>query len=448
MANFIVAYIPIGVPTYDMEAAGAQFAKSVEVIKKITDECVYPDAPLLSVDDLKQFIKDLAPDLILLQNCTFANGAYAAEIARHHSCPILLWTLREPEAGGGRLKLNSLTGAFSASNTLHNLGRGKFGFVYGGPDEVDVQLAISATIRVAKLVKELKGINIAAIGHTPPGFGFGRALDADIARHFGSRLESIEVRELMNLANSYAADDVSCELDEANKLLVGLDDIPKSNVTAFIRLLKAYKETIKNKDIRIVASRCWPDFFTEYGTPVCAVLSILNEMKIPTSCEADVYGAISMFIGQELSCTPTYFGDPVALSEAENTITFWHCGMAACSLAREDEGTKVSVHPNRRIGPTMEFGCRPTQKATLFRIGRITDGTLRLLLIKGEVQDEPKKFCGTSLVFKPGCDAKNLVEQTISAGWEPHFVVIYADVTRELAILARELDIAIWDHVN
>ncbi|MCK7487161.1 MAG: hypothetical protein MZU97_17845 [Bacillus subtilis] len=77
-----------------------------------------------------------------------------------------------------------------------------------------------------------------------------------------------------------------------------------------------------------------------------------------------------MYIGQELSDHPTYLGDPVSIDEGENTITFWHCGTSACSLARKDHGATTGVHPNRKIGPTMEFGLKAAKQGTLFRIGR------------------------------------------------------------------------------
>ena len=54
----------------------------------------------------------------ILQNITFANAAYASEVLKRFSCPVLLWTLREPVIDGGRLRLNSLTGAYSAGNAL------------------------------------------------------------------------------------------------------------------------------------------------------------------------------------------------------------------------------------------------------------------------------------------------------------------------------------------
>ena len=38
--------------------------------------------------------------------------------------------------------------------------------------------------------------------------------------------------------------------------------------------------------------------------------------------------------------------------------------MAACTLARKDTGAQVGVHPNRKIGPVMDFGCQACDQVT------------------------------------------------------------------------------------
>lgn len=125
--------------------------------------------------------------------------------------------------------------------------------------------------------------------------------------------------------------------------------MPEKNIKDFACLYKAYKSYIEDNKINAIASRSWPDFFVEYGTPVCMVLSLLNVFNIPSSYEGDVYGALSMYIGNLITDNATFFGNPVSLDKEEATITFWHCGMAACNLARNDEAI-VGVHPNRKIG--------------------------------------------------------------------------------------------------
>lgn len=443
MSRFKVVYIPIGVPTFHLESANDQFEKSVSMLREVTNNLIYPDKPLLTIDEVKNFVKDLDADYIVLQNTTFANSAYASEIIRVLDAPILLWTLREPVIDGGRLRLNSLTGAYSAGNLFHHVGKEKFQYVFGAPTEERVINKIEVCIRAAKMKKEIRNLNMAAIGNTPQGFGFGRALDAELLRRFGINLISIEARELMTKANSMKKEDYVEMLEEAKGKMVGLCDLPSENVDAFARLYKAYSDFIKTNNIKALASRCWPDYFVEFGTPVCGVLGMLNENLVAASCESDLMGALSMYIGMNFTNSPVFFGDPVSLDERKNTVTYWHCGTAACSLARKDKGATMGVHPNRKIGPTMEFGCKPAEAVTVFRIGRKPDGEYRFFISKGEALDEPQQFLGTSIVVKTEKSSLEVVEKSVKDGWEPHFVVVYGDIVQELEVLGELLNIEV-----
>ena len=443
MNKFQVAYIPIGVPTFHLESAQKEFDRSAELLRVITEDVVVPGEMLLSLDLLKSFVEGLQPDLIVLQNVTFANAAYASEVLARFDCPILLWTLREPVIDGGRLRLNSLTGAYSAANAIREFREEPFTYVFGGPDEEEVIAKVTAAIRAAKLKASMKELRLAAVGHTPQGFGFGRALDVDMLKNFGVRMESVEARELIDRAKAFSDEDIAEYLDDAQGRMCGLENTPEKNRLDFARLYRAYREYVTQNHIGALASRCWPDFFTAFGTPVCAVLAILNDLGIAASCEADVYGALSMYLGMELTDAPVFFGDPVSMDEQDNTITFWHCGTAACTLAREDTGARVDVHCNRKIGPTLDFGCRAAEKVTVFRIGRKPDGKFRFFLTAGEALDRPKQFNGTSVVVKTVNSSRQIVEQSVTDGWEPHFVVIYGDVQKELEILGNMLHIEV-----
>ncbi len=178
--KFQSAYFPIGVPTFHLESAQAEFEKSTALLQSIDNNVALPQEMLLSIDKLHAFMDTVEPDYVIIQNATFANGAYTAEILRRFSCPVLLWTLREPVIDGTRLRLNSLTGAFSAANTLSSFKR-PFAYVFGAPEEDNVIKRITAAVNAAKLFKAIRNLRILQIGHTPQGFGFGRALDAEMA---------------------------------------------------------------------------------------------------------------------------------------------------------------------------------------------------------------------------------------------------------------------------
>ena len=325
---------------------------------------------------------------------------------------------------GGRLRLNSLTGAYSAANTLRAFDYRPFSYVFGSPEEEAVIRAVRACTAAARVKHAMRQLKMSAVGHTPQGFGFGRALDSELMNVFGVELEAIEARELIDMAKGYTDEECAEYLNKTACMTCGLDKTPERNRLDHARLYKAYTEYVRSHGIGALASRCWPDFFTAFGTPVCTVLSLLNDDGVAAACEADIYGALSMWIGMQLSGEPVFFGDPVSLDEGENTVTFWHCGAAACGLARKDTGAEIGVHPNRKIGPAMNFGCEAFPEATVFRIGREPDGSFRFFITEGEALDKPRQFIGTSIVVKTDSDSRSVVEKSVLEGFEPHFVVM------------------------
>lgn len=442
--NNEIIYLPVGVPTFHLESAQAEYEKSVRLLKETDENIVVPKEMLLSIDKLNDFICDKNPILVIVQNVTFANADYISQVLRRFDCPVLLWTLREPVIDGGRLRLNSLTGAFSAANMLKNFGR-SFTYVFGSPEENEVKEKLNAAVKAVKVRQELKSLNLLQVGHTPSGFGFGRALDSEVQTIFGARLLSIEARELIEKAKSFSDADVLSYIESAKEKICGLGSLPEKNVTDFARLYKAYDEYIKENKIGALSSRCWPDFFTSFGTPVCAVLSLLNDLGVAAACEADTYGALSMFTAMKLTQKAAFFGDPVSLDEKENTVTFWHCGMAPCSLAREDTGAACGVHCNRKIGPTLDFGCKAEKEVTIFRIGKDAQGKFRIFIAGGQALDKPKQFDGTSIVLKTEKPARQIIEKSVKEGWEPHFVVAMGNIKQEIKILADILSIEAED---
>ena len=407
MKDFTPVYIPVGVPTFHLESAGDLFERSVKILRSIDPDFTVPDDMLLSVDAMSEYISDLCPDLIVFQDLTFANAAYMTEVVSRFDCPVLLWTLREPVIDGTRLRLNSLTGAYSAANAMRLSGRTDYEYVFGSPEEDAVISKIKACVKAAEI------------------------------RVFGADIVSITVSEMIERARSYTDEESMPYMERSRELTAGLDKTPEKNLKDHARLYKAYSEYVRENGIDALASRCWPDYFTEYGTPVCAVLSMLNDDGTAAACEADVYGALSMWTGMKLSSSPVFFGDPVSLNEEENTLTFWHCGTAACTLARKDTGAVVGVHPNRKIGPAMDFGCEAFPEATVFRIGREPDGSYRFFILEGEALDKPKQFTGTSIVIKTTAPVREAVENSVLDGFEPHFAVMKGHHAETLKALAK-----------
>ena len=63
-----------------------------------------------------------------------------------------------------------------------------------------------------------------------------------------------------------------------------------------------------------IAGKCWPAFQTQFGFVPCYVNSRLTGMGIPVSCEVDIYGCLSEFIGTCVS------EDAVTLLDINNSV--------------------------------------------------------------------------------------------------------------------------------
>ena len=442
MKAFSVLFVPVGIENYDKVTAKNLFERSSRAIKHIWTETRCPDHMLCSAEQVNTWMENAHPDLIIYENITFANGAFSAEAVRNSHCPVLVWALKEPAAREGFLTLNSLTGMFSAGNTLHRLGV-DYEVVYGAPEDDNVLRTLNAAVQAARLICDLQHARIASIGHTPQGFGFGRAMDHDLFRVFGITLECFETRELISAARKLSKEEIEGDLAESRSVISGLDMLPEQNVLDFGRLYHAYKEIVRINRLDALASRCWPDFFTDYGTPVCAVLAMLNAQMIPAACEADVNGALSMLIGMKISGKSVFFGDPVSIDESENTITFWHCGTGACNLARKAEGVTAGVQFARKLGPTVEFGCESTEHATVLRVGQNEQGSFRMIIMSGAILDKPKQYCGVSAVVQLKSPVTETILQTAKEGWEPHFTVLYGDYMKPLKMFGKMLGIEV-----
>jgi L-fucose isomerase-like protein len=117
--------------------------------------------------------------------------------------------------------------------------------------------------------------------------------------------------------------------------------------------------------------------------------------------------------------------------------------MAAPSLAKEPT---LGLHPNRKMGPVMDFGLKPCKESTIFRVGRKIDGTLRLYVAKGEILDKPKQFTGTSVVVKTKSNAAEVINKTVRDGWEPHYVVVYGDIVDTIKAYGNFMNIDVVEY--
>ena len=166
-----------------------------------------------------------------------------------------------------------------------------------------------------------------------------------------------------------------------------------------------------------IAGKCWPAFQTQFGFVPCYVNSRLTGMGIPVSCEVDIYGALSEFIGTCVS------QDAVTLLDINNTVpadmykeaiegkfnythkdTFmgFHCGntcsrkLSACSM--KYQMIMARSLPEEVTQGTLEGDIVPGD-ITFYRLQSTADAKLRAYVAQGEVLPVATKSFGSIGVF-------------------------------------------------
>ena len=171
------------------------------------------------------------------------------------------------------------------------------------------------------------------------------------------------------------------------------------------------------------ADKCWPAFPSQFGFEPCYVNSRLVSRGIPVSCEVDIYGALSEYIGLCVSA------DPVTLLDINNSVpryiydediagkynytltdTFmgFHCGNTPeCKLCA-DRAVKYQLIQHRLLEPegsdpdftrgTLE-GDLVASDITFYRLQCDSDGCLRSYIAEGEILDVKTRSFGGIGVF-------------------------------------------------
>lgn len=440
-----VVYLPIGRETFDMDAAGSVFTKSAGYLKTLDARVLVPEEVIISLEDLTAVLEWFAaePDLVVLQFTTFVDATFARKVAETYDVPFVVWSVLEPERGA-RLRLNSLTGGNSTAHLLRDADH-PYVFVYGDPEDLLLQRDIERQVRVRRVIRELSGLTVGIVGEHPPGFFFSATDEEELGRKLGVGVREMDLRQVFREAGEVSPDEWRPLVEELSEKVSGVDPEDEA-VEKFARLAAHLRRHSLENGVGALAIRNWPEFFNVYGAAADAAMSLLTDTGLPAANESDVHGAITMYVQQQLTGTPAYLGDLAYVDATENSLTFWHDGAGAPSLANLQPGARAGTHPNRNIALTLEIGLKPG-RVTIARFG-CSRGRFRLLVLRGEVLDVPQRFYGTSAVVRPEGSAPEILRSLMEEGWEPHYSMVYGDCAADLEELGRQLGVDVYSYVR
>ena len=273
---------------------------------------------------------------------------------------------------------------------------------------------------IARAIIGLNNLKIISFGPRPLNF---LACNAPIKQlyNIGVEIEENSELDLFEAFNKHAGDEripaivkeMEEELGAGNKKPEILPKLAQYEITLkdWVEEHKGYRKYVA------LTSKCWPAFQTQFGFVPCYVNSRLTAQGIPVSCEVDIYGTLSEFIGQVVS------DDIVTLLDINNSVpkdmykesiegkfnytlqdTFmgFHCGNTASSKLSFCEMKYQMIMarslPIEVTNGTLEGDIKPGD-ITFYRLQSTADNKLRAYIAHGEVLPVATRSFGAIGVF-------------------------------------------------
>ncbi len=279
---------------------------------------------------------------------------------------------------------------------------------------------IHGFVPIARALVGVKNLKIISFGPRPQNFF---ACNAPIQQlyNIGVEVEENSELDLFESFKNHADDkripqvvkDMEAELGKGNKKPEILAKLAQYELT----LLDWVEAHRGSKKYVAIAGKCWPAFQTQFGFVPCYVNSRLTGRGIPVSCEVDIYGALSEYIGECVS------GESVTLLDINNTVPYemykkeiegkfpykftdtfmgFHCGNTCsqrlCNPEMRYQKIMARSLPQEVTNGTLE-GDIKAGEITFYRLQSTADNHLYSYVAEGEVLPVASHSFGSIGVF-------------------------------------------------
>ncbi len=279
---------------------------------------------------------------------------------------------------------------------------------------------IAEFVPISRAIIGLNDLKIISFGPRPQDF---LACNAPIKQlyNLGVEIQENSELDLFEAFNNHAGDPRIADVVKDMEQELGTGNLKPE----ILPKLAQYELTLldwveKNKGSRkyvAIAGKCWPAFQTQFGFVPCYVNSRLTAMGIPVSCEVDIYGALSEFIGTVISEDAVTLLDinnsvPADMYESDikgkfdytlkDTFMGFHCGntpskkLSFCSM--KYQMIMARALPEEVTQGTLEGDIAPGN-ITFFRLQSTSDAKLRAYIAEGEVLPVATRSFGSIGVF-------------------------------------------------
>lgn len=279
-------------------------------------------------------------------------------------------------------------------------------------------------VAVCRVVRRLSRVRIGAIGARPNAFNTTRYSEK-LLEASGISVSTIDLSEVFG--NAVKISDSDRRVKHRVEQIRGYADASKVPDEAILKMAKfalVVDDWMQSLGISATAIQCWSSLQKNYGVNVCTIMSMMSEQMLPSACEVDTAGVVSMYALQLAS------GRPSALVDWNNNYgddpdkcVLFHCGNWAKDFVPD---VRIATAPilGTTLGEENTFGAMEGRTGSgPLTFGRIStddgSGRIKAYVGEGEFTDDPLDTFGTRAVVRVPA-LSSLMHVVCQNGFEHH----------------------------
>ncbi len=280
---------------------------------------------------------------------------------------------------------------------------------------------------VCRVVNGLRKVRIGAVGARPTAFNTVRYSEKLLQRN-GISVTTVDLSEILGNANKLTKDDASVKAKlEKIHAYTNTGLTPPDKLVQIAKLDVVLADFMVENSLDATAIQCWTSIQKNYGCNVCTSMSMMSENMLPSACEVDVTGTLTMYAMQLASGSPSALVDwNNNYADDDSKCVLFHCGNWAKSFLPD---ITISTAPilGTSVGTENTYGAldgrTPAMPLTFGRIS--TDdckGIIKAYIGEGELTDDALKTFGNRAVAQIN-NLQGLMNYVCRNGFEHHVVM-------------------------
>lgn len=279
-------------------------------------------------------------------------------------------------------------------------------------------------LAVCRVVRGMRRVRIGAIGARPNAFNTTRYSEK-LLESAGISVNTIDLSEVFGSAARIADKDPRVQQRiEQIRSYADSQTAPAESLLKMAKFALVVDDWMQSLGLTATAIQCWSSMQKNYGVNTCTIMSMMSQNLLPSACEVDIAGVVSMYALQLASGKPSALVDwNNNYGEDPDKCVLFHCG----NWARD-------FLPDIRIGTAPILGTMLGEENTVgalegrtpsgpMSFGRVStddvSGRIRAYFGDAYFTDDPLNTFGTRAVARIS-QLRELMHYICLNGFEHH----------------------------